>query len=381
MAYGRRDLFLLEPEVAYLNHGAFGACPRPVFAVYQGWQRELERNPTAMLGGGRIQAELRGAREALGAFVNAPPECLVYTPNPTTALNAVLRSLQLAPGDEILASDQEYGALERAWAFVEAKTGARVVRQATTVPFDPRAWTDAMVGAIGPRTRVVYLSHLASPTALILPVADVVRTARARGVLTVIDGAHVPGHLELDLAALGADVYAGACHKWLCAPKGSSFLYASAEAQRWIEPLVVGWGWGPSALPGLGETDFIRGHEWTGTRDLAAYLATPAAIAFLAEHLTPAARAACHALALDVARQLGGQGLAHDPDQAHGQMIAIALGDRDPDQVRTALAQARVIAPVVHWRGQHFVRVSIQLYNDAADVDRLLAALRGTLPS
>lgn len=379
MAYGRHDLFLLDPESVHLNHGAFGACPRPVFEVYQHWQRELERNPTALLGRGTIQVELRKARDALGHYLTAPADHLVYTPNPTTALNAVLRSLRLGPGDEILTSDQEYGALERAWSFVEAKTGARLVRHATDLPFDPQAWTESFLAAIGPRTRVIYLSHLASPTALILPLAGVVREAKARGLLAIVDGAHAPGHIPVDLSALGADIYSGACHKWLCAPKGSAFLYAAAEAQRWIEPLVVGWGWGPAPLAGLGDTDYVRWHEWTGTRDLAAYLATPAAISFGRDYVQPEARAACHRLALEAAHQLGSGQLAINPDRAFGQMIAIPLEPRDAGAVRAALDRERIVAPIVAWRGRHYVRVSIHIYNDGGDIERLRRVLVGDL--
>jgi isopenicillin-N epimerase len=219
-----RQAFLLRPGVIFLNHGSFGACPRPVFAAYQEWQRELEAQPVEFLGR-RGRGLLAEARRALGAYVGAAADDLVYVPNSTFALNVVARALPLTPGDEVLATDHEYGAMERAWTFVCERRGARYVRQPVPVPC---ATEDEVVQAVWagvtPRTRVLFLSHITSPTALIFPVAALVRRAREAGILTVIDGAHAPGQVPLDLGALGADFYVANCHKWLCAPKGSCCL-------------------------------------------------------------------------------------------------------------------------------------------------------------
>ncbi|MDD5564177.1 MAG: aminotransferase class V-fold PLP-dependent enzyme, partial [Thermoanaerobaculaceae bacterium] len=276
-----RNLFLLRPGVVYLNHGSFGACPRPVFERYQAWQRELEAEPVEFLG--RRFAELmRDARGALAAFVGAGPDDLVFVPNATTGLNAVARSLRLKPGDEVLATDHEYGALDRTWTFVCEKRAARYVRRPLPLPIrSAEEIIDAVWSGVTGRTRVLFLSHVASTTAIILPVKELIGRARERGILTVIDGAHAPGQIPLDLAALGADFYAGNCHKWMNAPKGSAFLYARAGAQPLLEPLVVSWGW-RSDRPG--PSRFVDEHEWQGTRDVAAYLAVPAAIEFMREH-------------------------------------------------------------------------------------------------
>jgi isopenicillin-N epimerase len=191
--------FLLDPGVTFLNHGGYGACPAPVFARYQQLQRELERNPVEFLGR-RFDELIAGARAALAAFVGARPDDLVFVPNATSGLNAVIRSLRLEPGDEVLTTRHEYGAVTRTWEFVGA----------TLVHAEP----EELVGAIGPRTKVVSISHITSPTALLLPVAEICAAAREAGALAIVDGAHAPGHVPLDLAALGADVYAGNCHNW-----------------------------------------------------------------------------------------------------------------------------------------------------------------------
>ena len=248
--------FLLDPGVTFLNHGSYGACPAPVFARYQELQRELERNPVAFLAR-RFDELTAGSRAALASFLGARPDDLVFVPNATAGLNAVIRSLRLEPGDEVLTTRHEYGAVTRTWEFV----GAKLVF----------AEPEELASAIGPRTRAVSVSHITSPTALVLPVAEICAAARAAGALAIVDGAHAPGQLPLDLEALGADVYAGNCHKWLCAPKGAGFLWARPEHQRWIEPLVISWGYGD-------DRTFADRHGWQGTRDPAAALTIPAAI-------------------------------------------------------------------------------------------------------
>ena len=251
-----REGFLLDPEVAYFNHGGYGACPVEVFEEYQRRQLELERDPTAFFT--RVLEEAtRDARAALAEFVGARTEDLVFAANATSALSAVIRSLRIRPNEEILTTKHEYGAILRTLGFIRANV---VLVE-----------TEELIASIGLRTRAVVVSHVTSPTALVLPVGDVCEAARKAGVLSIVDGAHVPGHLPLDVEAIGADVYAGNCHKWLCAPKGCGFLWARPEHQDWIEPLVISWGYHDAA-------DFGERHGWQGTRDPAACLAVPKAI-------------------------------------------------------------------------------------------------------
>ncbi len=274
-----KDEFLLAPDIAYLNHGSYGATPASVFQEYQRWQRELELEPTEFLG--RRHADLmRAARTALGGYLGAAPDDIVYTQNVTIAINIVARSLKLGPGDEVLASDHEYGACERLLRFLAERQGFELITRPVPVPVSSAAeFVDGFWEGVTPRTRLVFLSHITSPTAILFPVAEICRRARAAGILTIVDGAHAPGQIPLDLLEVGADFYAGNLHKWLCAPKGAGFLYARREVQDMLDPLVVSWGFQPD-VPG--PSRFIDYHEWWGTRDVAAFLSVPAAIQFQA---------------------------------------------------------------------------------------------------
>lgn len=378
-----RDLFLLRPGVVYLNHGSFGACPRPVFERYQAWQRELEAEPVEFLGR-RFTALMRAARESLAAFVGADPDDLVFVPNATTGLNSVVRSLRLEPGDEVLATDHEYGALDRTWTFICEKRGARYVRRLLPLPIaSAEEILDAVWSGVSDRTRVLFLSHVTSTTAVVLPVAELVRRARERGIVTVIDGAHAPGQIPLDLAALGADFYAGNCHKWMNAPKGSAFLYARRAMQPLLEPLVVSWGW-RSDRPG--PSRFVDEYEWQGTRDIAAYLTVPAAIEFMHEHDWPAVQRACHDLAragrdrINAVTRLAP--LTPAGDGWFGQMATVALPPCDHEALQRRLFDEFTIEiPTFSWNGGSYLRVSIQAYNDVSDVDALVHALSRLLPT
>jgi isopenicillin-N epimerase len=353
-----RDLFLLDPEVVYLNHGSFGACPRPVFEEYQQWQRELEREPVNLLAR-RLEDELARVRDALAAYVGAPAEHLALVPNATAALNVVLRSLRLGPGDEILTTEHEYGALELLLAFVSERTGASVVRQ-------PGADAESIWKGASERTRVLVASHVTSPTALVLPVEELCRRAREAGVLSVVDGAHAPGQVPLDLGRLGADFYAGNCHKWLCAPKGAGFLYARPERQELLEPLVVGWGYR--------ESEFALRHGSQGTQDPAAYLAVPAAVEFVREH---GRAAACRALLAEGSRLLAARGFEPFAPGQPLQMACFRLppGCRPEEVERRLLEEFRIEAPVRDWSGQRLIRVSVATYNTAEDLSALAEGL------
>jgi isopenicillin-N epimerase len=374
--------YLLRPGVAFLNHGSFGACPRPVFDAYQHWQRELEGEPVEFLQR-RLPALLAHARARLGEYVGTHADNLVFVPNATYAINIIARSLELRPGDEVLGSDHEYGAVERTWRFNCARQGAAWRAQPIPLPISgaddvvERFWA-----GVTARTRVIVLSHITSPTALVFPVAEVIRRARERGILTVIDGAHAVGQLDLALDELGADFYTSNAHKWLCSAKGSAFLYARPEAQPLLKPLAVSWGWEAIAP---GHSRFQDYFEWTGTDDPAAYLSVPEAIAFQRRHDWPRVRAACHDLAQRAARlvaDLTGLAPIAPPDWS-GQLVAIPLPRRadvpaaDLRQQLFALDQVEV--PITDWQDHRFVRVSIQAYNFERDVARLVAALARAL--
>ncbi|MFZ2420162.1 MAG: aminotransferase class V-fold PLP-dependent enzyme [Anaerolineae bacterium] len=376
------ELFLLCPDMTFLNHGSFGACPRPVFEAYQAWQRQLEAQPVEFLGR-RFNGLMAQARARLAAYVGAGADDLVFVPNATTGINIVARSLALAPGDEVLATDHEYGAMDRTWRLLCRKQGAIYRNAPITLPTTtPEAMIAQLWAGVTPRTRIIFLSHITSPTALTWPVKDICQRARAAGILTVVDGAHAPGQIALDLAGLGADFYTGNCHKWLCAPKGAGFLFGRPEVQHLIEPLVVSWGW-ESETPG--PSPFVDYLEWTGTQDIAAYLAVPAAIDFQATHDWEQMRLACHELVREARQRINGlTGLASicpDAPEWFQQMAAIRLPACDTAALKARLwDEWRVEAPIITWNGEPFVRVSVQAYNDQADIERLVAALTVLLP-
>lgn len=377
-----REHFLLDPAITFLNHGSFGACPREVLAVQQQWQLEMERNPVAFLG--RRSAELLAqARAVLGAALGARGEDLVFMPNATTGINTVARSWPLAPGDEVLGTDLEYGACDATWQRRCAQLGAHYRRVEVPLPFRREELVPRLMAAVTPRTRMIFASHITSTTALTLPVAELCAAARARGIATLIDGAHAPGQLALDIDAIGADFYAGNCHKWLCAPKGSGFLHARPEQQARLDARVTSWGYaeGTGGHTGfdayLGRSQFERRLQWQGTRDLSAWLAVPAAIDFQARHGWPELRPRCHALARQALEALtqrhGLAPIARDDDWC--QMVAIPVPGQDAEALRQRLSAEHAIeVPVTSHRGQLYVRVSVQAYNDAGDIERLLAA-------
>jgi len=378
-----RDAFLLDPDIVFLNHGSYGACPRPVFEAYQRWQLELERNPVAFLGR-RSAALLAEARQRLGAFLGVRGEDLVFLPNATHGVNTVARSLSLQPGDEVLATDHEYGACDATWEFVCRQRGATYRRVVVPLPLDPATWAQRLLDAASARTRVIFASHITSTTALILPVQALCEGARSRGITTVIDGAHAPGQIPLDLGAVDADFYTGNCHKWLCAPKGAAFLHARPERQAELDAGVVSWGYvaGSAGHTGFdaytGRTLFERRLQWQGTRDLAAFLAVPAAIEFQQAHDWPAWQRRCHDMACDLHRRvLARNGLAQiAPDDAFGQMVPIPVRTEGSEALREWLiTRHRIEVPVTQHAGRTFVRVSVQAYNSEADLAALEVAL------
>lgn len=371
-----KSLFLLDPAIHFFNHGSFGACPQPVFEAYQATQLLLERQPVKFIGR-EFAGQMRTARTALSAYLNYPADGLVYFPNPTTAINMVARSLPLQPGDEILATDHEYGAMDRTWRFITTKAAAHYRNQPIATPYtNDDDFIAQFWKGVTPRTKYIFISHMTSQTALRFPVAQVCERARAEGILTIIDGAHIPGHLPLDLLQLGADIYTGACHKWLCAPKGAAFLAASPAAQSLLEPLIVSWGY-EAEIPG--DSRFIDHHEYQGTTDPAAYLSVPAAIQFLNQHNWPKHQAEMHQRAIELRQEL----LARYPvkslsidDTPIGQMFAIQIPFTEPVALQSRLYEKFAIeVPVYYWQDQVYLRISLQVYNTAEDFNALFDAL------
>lgn len=374
--------FLLDPNIIFLNHGSFGATPRPVFASYQQWQRRLELQPVEFLGR-KFNELLEHARAVLGEFLGTAGNNLVYITNATVALNIVARSLSLGPMDEVLATDHEYGAIDRTWRFLAGKQGFKYINLPVDLPVaDADSFVSRIFEQVTDRTRVIAISHITSPTAIIFPVREICARARKAGILTIIDGAHAPGQIELNLDDLNADFYTGNLHKWLCAPKGAAFLYAVPAVQALIEPLVVSWGW-QSDHPG--PSPFIDTLEWQGTRDISAYLAVPDAIRFQREHDWAAVRDYTHDLVCEAQRgirQLTGLAPLHsDAPCWYAQMGASPLPDKiDLDALkRTLYDRFRIEIPLIQWNRQKLIRYSFQGYNTEEDLQSLLSALRTLL--
>jgi isopenicillin-N epimerase len=317
------------------------------------------------------------SRAALGKYLGTHADNLTYTQNVTVSLNVVARSLELGAGDEVLTSDHEYGAMDRTWRFLSRERGFTYVNRSVSLE-SRQAFIDSFWSAVTPHTRVIFLSHITSPTAVIFPVEEIIRRARMAGIITIIDGAHVPGQLPLHLDSLGADFYGGNLHKWLCAPKGAGFLYARPEMQDSLKPLVVSWGYESEAPSG---SPFVDQQEWLGTRDISAFLAVPAAIEFQARHKWDEVRAACHQLAEDAQNRIcdltGLAPLHSQTENWFAQLTAAPLpADTDIAVLKSRLYdEHRIEIPVLAWKDKKLIRVSIQGYNSQKDVDHLLSAL------
>jgi len=378
--------FCLDPAVTFLNHGSFGACPRAVLDEQARLRERLERQPVAFFVRD-LETLLDEARAELAAFVGADPADLAFVANATAGVNAVVRALEFSPGDELLTTDHAYNACVNALDFAAGRAGARLVR--ASVPF-PVASEDqvveAVIAAVTPRTRLALIDHVTSPTGLVFPVARVVAALAERGVDTLVDGAHAPGMVPLDLGAIGAAYYTGNCHKWVCAPKGAAFLHVRRDRQRLVRPAVISHGANSSRTD---RSRFLLEFDWTGTADPTAALCIPAAlrhVASLVEGGWPEVMRRNRALALEaretLARSLGTAPPA--PASMIGSLAAVALPGPpgvaveplhiDPLQ-DALLARFGVEVPVIPWGPGRLVRVSAQLYNTPDQYRYLAAAL------
>lgn len=368
-----RRFFALDPDIAFLNNGSFGACPLPVLAAQDAIRREIERQPVAFFADA-APGRVRAAAARLAGFLCAAAEDLVFVENATAGMNAVLRSLRFEPGDEILTTDHVYGAVRQVLTHLERT--ARVVVIEAPVPW-PVAGEDELVAAvearITERTRLLVIDHIASRSALILPVARLAAVARARGVNVLVDAAHAPGQVLLDVSALGVDWVVGNCHKWLFAPRGAAFLWARRGAQDALHPPVISHGYGQG---------FAAEFDWIGTRDLSAWLAVPAALDFFQGLGAERVRDRNHALALAMAETLAaawGTALGA-PRDMYGAMATIRVPGRPPAEAGGELRgrlwrEHRIEVPLMAVGGMLHVRISAQVFNVPQDYRRLAAAL------
>ncbi len=382
------NLWPLDPGVIFLNHGSFGACPAEVLRHQAALRAEMEAEPVRFLSR-ELDDRLDSARAALAAFLGADPDDLAFVTNATSGVNAVVRSLTLAAVVELLTTDHAYNACKNALEYAAGRAGARVI--IVPIPFpvaSPDAVVEAVMARVTSRTRLALLDHVTSPTALVLPIDRLIRELDRRGVAVLVDGAHAPGMVPLDLRTLGATYYSGNCHKWLCAPKGSAFLWVRRDRHADVRPLTISHG---ATARRPGRARFRLEFDWTGTSDPTAWLTVPKAIEYVGSLVPggwPAVMARNHDLALDARRLLCETAgtVPACPDAMIGSLASIVLPDgattdvfwRNPDPLQKALFDGWGIeVPVMSWPAapRRLVRVSAQLYNDRAHYARLAEAL------
>lgn len=382
------DLWPLDPAVTFLNHGSFGACPTEVLRHQAALRAEMEAEPVRFLVR-ELDERLDAARKPLAAFVGAQPDDLAFVPNATSGVNAVLRSLTLERGDELLTTDHAYGACKNTLAYVAERAGARVVIASVPFPVASAAEVvDAVLAKVSPRTRLALVDHVTSPTALVFPVERLTAELTRRGVDVLVDGAHAPGMVPLDLDALGATYYTGNCHKWLCAPKGSAFLWVRPDLRAGVRPITISHG-ATAIRPG--RSRFHLEFDWTGTGDPTAYMSVPKALEYVGSLVPggwPEVMARNRALALEGRRLLGAAAGTRPvcPDDMVGSIASVMLPDgltteirwRQPDPIQRRLYDAWGFeVPVNSWPAppRRQIRISAQLYNDRAHYVRLAEAL------
>jgi isopenicillin-N epimerase len=388
---GLAALWPLDRSIAFLNHGSFGACPAEVLRHQAALRAEMEAEPVRFLSR-ELDDRLDAARAALAAYVGAETDDVAFVTNATGGVNAILRSLDFATGDEFLTTDHAYGACRNTLDYVAGRTGARVV--VATIPFpvrSPDEIVDVVLAKATSRTRLALLDHVTSPTALILPIERLAAELGRRGVETLVDGAHAPGMVPLDLGRLGVTYYSGNCHKWLCAPKGTAFLWVRRDRHAAVRPLTISHG-ATAVRPG--RSRFRLEFDWTGTSDPTGWLTVPRAIEYVGNLVPggwPAVMARNHALALE-ARDLLCEAAGTPPpcpDSMVGSLASVRLPDgtapvawRRPDPLQARLYDDwRIEVPVMSWpvAPRRLIRVSAQLYNGRAQYERLAQALRKEL--
>lgn len=379
-----RSAWSLPADVTFLNHGSFGLVPFDVQAARETWQRRVYANPMNFYLR-EMEVALVQAAERLGHLIGAAARDLVFVDNATMAMNIVAQSLELAAGDEVLLTNHEYGAVRRIWQKRCDRSGAKLVICNLPQPLDATsALADHLFSAVTARTKLLVFSQISSPTAVILPAEEICRRAREAGVRVCVDGPHALGVVPLNLEQLGCDYYCASCHKWLCAPTGSGFLYVSRKLQIQLNPMMVSWGGSIAGRPPTWQDEY----NWQGTRDPAACLAIPAAIDFFERIGWDTFRTRTHELAKfareSITALTGMEALVPDSPDSYGPMISLPLptnglsapaqGQRDPLQ-DWLWSSCRIEVPITWWHGQRLIRVSCHLYNNEEDIEKLVKAL------
>ena len=374
-----KSLFMLDPDVTYFNHGAYGGCPKEIFNVMLEWQNILEINPSKYMD--ELFENLENSRVSLSEYIDCNKNDIVFFSNPTTAMNTVVKNLNLNPDDEILSTDHEYGAMNITWNYICEKTGAKFIRTKIPTPYVSKDdFINAIEKNITPKTKMIFLSHITSSTALIFPVKEICELATKYNILSFVDGAHAPAQIPVSIKEINPDYYAGACHKWMCSPKGVAFLYTKKNLQDSLDPLIISHGFGEETKSSMFDSgsNYLNYHQWQGTRDFSNILTIPKLINFLKKNQWRKMAEKCHELAIyarnEISNLLDKQPISKD--EYIGQMTSIPIDTNDPIRLKKELSESyKIEVPITSWNNKNLIRVSIQAYNTKKDIQKLLEAL------
>lgn len=368
-----KDQFLLDPEIRYLNHGSFGACPKPILENYQFWQNALEREPVQFITKTAPEA-LSVSKQALAKYIGCDTEDFFFIPNPTMAVNQVVKSLNFQPGDKVLSTNLEYGAIDKTFEFYSKKNGFTYRKQNISLPLvSKEKFIEEFWKGYNEKTKAISIGQCTSATALIFPVKEICEKAKELGLITIVDGAHIPGHIPLNLHEIKADFYTGTLHKWLLGPKGSTFLYVNKNFQNRLEPLIISWGY-EAAKPT--KSKFLEENEMQGTRDISAFLTAPAIMNFFEENEMEQRQAECRKVVLEQYPQfcelLRTEPLSPVTEEFLGQMCSIPIKTENPVALKETLYNDyKIEIPVMFARDQTYLRISYQVYNRIDDLEYL----------
>jgi isopenicillin-N epimerase len=378
MHHNLKEQFLLRKDIHFLNFGSFGATPKPVFDYYQQWQKVLEAEPVQFIAFDGVEY-LSTSRAALAKFVHVDDkDDLVYVTNPSFAVNIIAKSFPLEEGDEILATDIEYGACDRTWDYYCNQKKAIYKRQHISLPITTKEqFIEDFFKGLTPKTKAIFISHITSATALIFPIKEICAIAKSKGLITIVDGAHAPAHIDLKINELAVDFYVAACHKWMMAPKGASFLYAHKSVQHLCDPLVISWGY-KAAKPS--DSQFLDYHQMIGTRDFSAFLAVTMSIIFMKDNNWPEVSKKCHEMVLANAplfyELLGTQPISPLTNEWIGQMISIPINTKAPEVLQRKLfKEFNIEIPIMRQGDDIYMRYSINAFNSMQDLEALHTAL------
>ena len=379
-----KSKFLLDPEITFLNHGSYGSCPKPVFEVYQKYQTDLESHPIKFMQED-VYKLLEISRESLSHYVNCDKDDLIFVTNPTQAVGTVIHNILINSNDEVLSTNLEYGSCDRMWTYDADQKGYKYIQAEINLPIeDKETFLNQFWSYASAQTKYVFISQITSTTGMILPIPEIVAEAKKRGIKTIIDGAHVPAHIPLDIKELDPDYYTGALHKWLCCPKGSSFLYVKKEKQDGIQPMLKSWGWGEeyekfkSSVQLHSPSRFINVFQWQGTRDMSTFFTVPEAIQFQEEHDWDSVRLRSINMVIEARNRINEITKLPKicPDDWLGQMATILFPIDDTVAFKKTLYNDyQIEMPVMRHIEHTAFRISIQGYNNQEDIDHLINAL------